>query len=52
VITPVASLKWKGGEIQVADGNGGPVTGAVRSALLDLQYGRTKDLHNWMTKIC
>src|SRR5215218_4751891 len=39
VITPVASLKWKDGEVQVADGNGGPVTGAVRSALLDVQYG-------------
>ena len=26
VITPVASLKWNGGEVQVADGNGGPVT--------------------------
>ncbi|MFI5733888.1 branched-chain amino acid aminotransferase [Kribbella sp. NPDC051587] len=52
VITPVASLKWKDGEVQVADGNGGPVTAAVRSALLDLQYGRAADPHNWMTKIC
>jgi branched-chain amino acid aminotransferase len=52
VITPVASLKWRGGEVQVADGNGGSVTGAVRSALLDVQYGRAKDPHNWMTKIC
>jgi branched-chain amino acid aminotransferase len=52
VITPVASLKWNGGEVQVADGNGGPITGAVRSALLDVQYGRAKDPHNWMTKVC
>jgi len=52
VITPVASLKWKDGEVQVADGNGGPVTAAVRSALLDVQYGRAADPHGWMTKVC
>jgi branched-chain amino acid aminotransferase len=52
VITPVASLKWNGGEVQVADGEGGKVTAAVRSALLDLQYGRTTDTHGWMTKVC
>jgi branched-chain amino acid aminotransferase len=52
VITPVASLKWNGGEVQVADGNGGPVTSAVRTALLDVQYGRAADPHNWMTKVC
>ena len=52
VITPVASLKWNGGEVQVADGNGGPVTSAVRTALLDVQYGRAADPHGWMTKIC
>ena len=52
VITPVASLKWKDGEVQVADGNGGPTTAAVRSALLDVQYGRAADPHGWMTRVC
>jgi branched-chain amino acid aminotransferase len=52
VITPVASLKWNGGEVQVADGESGPVTSAVRTALLDVQYGRATDPHGWMTKIC
>ena len=51
VVTPVASLKWKDGETQIGDGNGGPVTAAVRSALLDVQYGRAKDPHGWMTRI-
>jgi branched-chain amino acid aminotransferase len=36
----------------VADGEGGKVTAAVRSALLDLQYGRAADPHGWMTKVC
>ncbi|MFC0628496.1 branched-chain amino acid aminotransferase [Kribbella deserti] len=52
VITPVASLKWHGGEVQVGDGEAGPVTAAVRTALLDVQYGRAADTHNWMTRIC
>jgi branched-chain amino acid aminotransferase len=52
VITPVASLKWSGGEVQVGDGAGGPVTTAIRNALLDVQYGRSADPHGWMTRIC
>ena len=52
VITPVASLKWQGRRRPVADGNGGPVTAAVRSALLDIQYGRAADTHGWMTRVC
>jgi branched-chain amino acid aminotransferase len=52
VITPVASLKWKDGEVRVADGNGGPITETVRNSLLDVQYGRAADPHGWMTRIC
>jgi branched-chain amino acid aminotransferase len=52
VVTPVASLKWKDGDVQVGDGNGGPVTAAVRNALLDVQYGRAADPHGWMTRVC
>lgn len=52
VITPVASLKWHDGEVQVGDGEGGPVTSAIRTALLDVQYGRATDPHNWLTRIC
>jgi len=52
VVTPVASLKWSGGEVQVGDGTGGPVTSAIRNALLDVQYGRSADPHGWMTRIC
>jgi branched-chain amino acid aminotransferase len=52
VVTPVASLKWGAGEVQIADGTGGPVTAAVRTALLDVQYGRAADPHGWMTRVC
>jgi branched-chain amino acid aminotransferase len=52
VITPVASLKWHSGEVQVADGQAGRITTAIRTALLDVQYGRAADPHGWMTRIC
>ncbi|HZO64154.1 MAG TPA: branched-chain amino acid aminotransferase [Kribbellaceae bacterium] len=52
VITPVAQLKWHGGEVQIADGGTGPVTTKVRKSLLDVQYGRSADTHGWMTRIC
>ena len=52
VITPVALLKWHGGEVSMGDGEAGPLTSAVRKALVDVQYGRTPDTHGWMTRVC
>jgi branched-chain amino acid aminotransferase len=33
------------------DGTPGPVTTALRSQLLDLQYGRTPDTHGWLRRV-
>jgi branched-chain amino acid aminotransferase len=36
----------------VAGGGGtGPVTAAVRRQLLDIQYGRTPDVHGWLHRL-
>ena len=51
VVTPVGALKWQGGEAVAGDGEAGKVTMDVRSALVDLQYGRAADPHGWMTRI-
>ena len=51
VITPIGTLRWPGGEAVAADGEPGPVTMALRSALLDVQYGRTPDTHGWMHRV-
>jgi branched-chain amino acid aminotransferase len=51
VVTPVGRLKWRGGEVGGEDGTG-PVTRTVRSALVDIQYGRAEDTFGWMHKIC
>src|SRR4051812_33513039 len=50
VVTPVGTLKWRGG--QVGDGETtGPVTQQVRSALVDIQYGRAEDTFGWMHRV-
>src|ERR671929_131003 len=44
VITPLGRVAWSGGDIDCSvDGEAGPVTSAVRQALVDLQYGRAED---------
>jgi branched-chain amino acid aminotransferase len=49
VITPVGKLVWDGGEC--GSGQAGPTTMMLRKALLDLQYGRVADPHNWMMQL-
>ena len=49
VVTPVGTLKWRGGE--VGRDETGPVTQQVRRALVDLQYGRAEDGFGWMHRV-
>jgi len=51
VVTPVASLKWDGGEAVSSDGEPGKVTTDLRSALVEIQYGRAADRHGWMQNL-
>jgi branched-chain amino acid aminotransferase len=51
VVTPVGVLRWRGGEAVSGEGTG-PVTAAIRAALLDLQYGRSPDPHGWLHRVC
>jgi branched-chain amino acid aminotransferase len=50
VVTPVGTLKWSGGEISSGD-EAGKVTTDLRSALLDVQYGRSDEMPEWMHRI-
>ena len=49
VVTPVGRLVWEGGE--VGDSNAGEMTMRLRSALIDVQYGRSADTHNWLHRL-
>jgi branched-chain amino acid aminotransferase len=55
VITPIGRLAWSEGDLTIGDhsvNDGvGAVTASIRSALLDLQYGRTPDSRGWLTRL-
>ncbi|HTD02198.1 branched-chain amino acid aminotransferase [Undibacterium sp.] len=48
VITPVGEVKAKGFNMSINNGENGPVTMALREALLAIQHGTAPDTHNWM----
>ncbi|HET9872539.1 MAG TPA: branched-chain amino acid aminotransferase [Propionibacteriaceae bacterium] len=48
VITPIGSLRSERGTVTVGSGETGEVTTALRSLLLDIQYGRAEDTHGWL----
>lgn len=50
VVTPVGTLKWKGGEVQGSTETG-PLTAQIRQSLVDLQYGRAADEFGWMHRV-
>jgi branched-chain amino acid aminotransferase len=45
-------LRWNGGEVGHGFENTGEVTTAIRSRLLDLQYGRAEDPYGWLHRVC
>jgi branched-chain amino acid aminotransferase len=61
VITPVVGIRGEDRgttgsdavvyEQQVGDGTPGATSLALRSALLDLQYGRTPDARGWLRRV-
>lgn len=51
VVTPVASLKWTGGQTAAAE-ESGEVTMRIRRALVDLQFGRAEDTFGWLHRVC
>ena len=50
VLTPVGTLRWRGGELSCGD-EAGPVTLQIRERLLDVQYGRARDPYGWMHRL-
>ncbi|MFD6567683.1 branched-chain amino acid aminotransferase [Micromonospora profundi] len=52
VISPVGTVRSAAGDWRIGDGQPGPVTHRLRTALLDIQYGRGPDPHHWVHKVC
>jgi branched-chain amino acid aminotransferase len=53
-VSPIGAVRSKdGGEVRISDGKGpGPVTSALREALIGTQRGRVEDTHNWVHRVC
>jgi branched-chain amino acid aminotransferase len=49
VLTPVGTLVHRGKEHTVGNGKPGATTLKLRKALNDIQWGRSEDIHGWLT---
>jgi branched-chain amino acid aminotransferase len=50
VVTPVGTLRWRGGEVGSSEDTG-PLTLKIRQALVDIQYGRAEDSFGWLHRV-
>ena len=48
VVTPIGRVKGRDGEFSIGGGAAGPVTIALRSALVDIQRGAAPDPYGWI----
>nr|WP_275445806.1 MULTISPECIES: branched-chain amino acid aminotransferase [unclassified Halomonas] len=51
VITPIGQLVSEHERIVCTSENGGEVGRSLRKQLLDIQYGRSEDVHGWLTRL-
>lgn len=51
VLAPVGKIMIDGDDIQIGDGQPGENTLKLRQALVDIQLGRTEDIHGWRTPV-
>ncbi|MFK0386480.1 branched-chain amino acid aminotransferase [Agrobacterium sp. NPDC090273] len=51
VVTPIGRVKGRNHGFTIADGNAGTVTGRLKAALTDIQFGRAADPHNWVDRL-
>jgi branched-chain amino acid aminotransferase len=51
VLTPIGTVKYHGGQFDVADGQAGELTRSLRDELVGIQRGRIADRHGWVHRI-
>lgn len=51
VISPVGNIKYHEKVIDIADGAVGPVAARLFDELMDIQYGKKPDDHNWIVPV-
>jgi branched-chain amino acid aminotransferase len=51
VISPIGKVCSASGDVLINGGEAGPVAMGLRKQLVDIQYGRAPDPHNWIRKV-
>ncbi len=51
VISPIGKVRSASGEFLINGGAAGPIAMGLRKQLVDIQYGRAADPHNWIRKV-
>ena len=51
VISPIGKVCSANGDFLISGGAAGPVAMGIRKKLVDIQYGRDPDPHNWIKKV-
>jgi branched-chain amino acid aminotransferase len=51
VISPIGQVRSTSGDFSISGGVAGPVAMGLRKQLVDIQYGRAPDPHNWIRKV-
>src|SRR4051812_36125219 len=51
VISPIGTVRSVSGDFEISGGAAGPVAMGLRKQLVDIQYGRTNDPHNWIRNL-
>jgi branched-chain amino acid aminotransferase len=51
VISPIGKVCSTSGDFLISGGAAGPVAMGLRKKLVDIQYGRVADPHNWIRKV-
>ncbi len=51
VISPIGKVCSGSGEFLISGGAAGPVAMGLRKKLIDIQYGRAADPHNWIRRV-
>jgi branched-chain amino acid aminotransferase len=51
VVSAIGRIKSTGGDIVMGEGNGGPITAALKARLVGIQRGDVADTEGWVRKI-
>ena len=51
VISPIGKVRSASGDFVINGGVAGPVAMSLRKKLVDIQYGRAPDPHDWIRKV-